>query len=241
MRIPLSCMQCFTEQGQPDTVIYPAELQDNGLYRMECRNGHETITCLQEQKFELLFDLAVNAIIDGYYREAVTSFTSSAERFYEFYLKVISIKRGVSEEAFSNSWGKVSSQSERQLGAYIFLYTVEKGELPPLLSNSKITFRNDVIHKGKIPTNEEAVSYGKAVLESLHPVLLDLKVNESDHVSAVVLRHVGNLRKQIKGVNQVSFMSAGTIISIARADTEPQPTLDEIIARYTERRARAGW
>jgi hypothetical protein len=118
MRIPLYCMQCFQEQGKPDDVFYPAELQDNGLYWLKCRAGHETVTCLQEQKFEVLYDLAANAILDGYYREAVVSFTSALERFYEFYIQVMAIKRNVPEKEFEEAWKRVAAQSERQYGAY---------------------------------------------------------------------------------------------------------------------------
>jgi hypothetical protein len=34
----------------------------------------------------VLFDIGANAVVDGYYREAITSFSASLERFYEYFL-----------------------------------------------------------------------------------------------------------------------------------------------------------
>lgn len=241
MRIPLSCMQCLQEQGKPDDYVYPAELQDNGLYWLKCRVGHETVTCLQEQKFEVLYDLAANAILDGYYREAVVSFTSALERFYEFYIQVILSKQNVPEDQFNEAWKRVAAQSERQYGAYVFLYTAENGMPPPRLSNANVSFRNDVIHKGKIPSKEESLLYGEAVLEVIEPILSAVKEKESKHVGEVVRRHVQRMHEQIKGGARISFMTAPTTISISRAVTEPKTRLHDTLSRLAERRRRAGW
>lgn len=238
MRIYLSCMQCLKERNKPDDAIYLAELQDSGLYWMRCRAGHETVTCLQEQKFEILYELAANAILDGYYRDAVVSFTSSLERFYEFYIHVMCIKRGVLEERFLEAWDRVAVQSERQLGAYIFIYALENGQRPELLNNKMVTFRNEVIHRGKIPTKQEAIEYGQAVLGLIVPVLSDLKAKDSKYVSVAVHLHVKKTHKQIKGKPDVSFMSVPTIISISRAVTEPQPSLEDALIRLAKRRKR---
>jgi hypothetical protein len=93
-------MQCLQEQGKPSYIFNLAELQDNGLYYMKCEMGHETVTWLQQEKFETLFELAANAILDGYYRDAISSFSSAMERFYEFYLKVICIKHIIYQMIF---------------------------------------------------------------------------------------------------------------------------------------------
>ncbi|WP_238149350.1 hypothetical protein [Arsenophonus endosymbiont of Aleurodicus floccissimus] len=69
------------------------EFKNDGRYEITCQNGHSSITFLQQQKFEILFDIGACAIIDGYYREAVSSFTSALERFYEFFIKVVCIQR----------------------------------------------------------------------------------------------------------------------------------------------------
>lgn len=231
-------MQCFQELGQPSREVYQAELQDNGLYTMECSRGHQGVTCLQEQKFEVLFDIGANAIVDGYYREAVSSFSACLERFYEFYISVIAIKNGVDEGQFLECWRGVENQSERQLGAFVFVYLLEEKCLPALLSTKRVAFRNNVIHKAKIPTKNEAIAYGSEVLNLVAPVLRDLKDRHSEHVQKAVTRHVRRTRQAIEGTPHISFMSIPTTMSISRANSEPQPSLDDTLVRLQQQRGR---
>ncbi len=92
-------MQCAFGGDANSHPPYPkyVELRDDGRYEFTCENGHTTVTVLQEQKFEVLFDLGAHAILDGYYREAVASFTSSLERFYEFFIKAALFENDISE------------------------------------------------------------------------------------------------------------------------------------------------
>lgn len=69
------------------------------------------------------------------------------------------------DEIEQTAWKHVSSQSERQLGAFIFLFTQHFKTQPELLSNDLVKLRNKVIHKGKIPTKDEAIEYGQKILE----------------------------------------------------------------------------
>jgi hypothetical protein len=231
-------MKCFQELGTPSSEFYQAELQDDGLYWLECPHGHQTVTCLQEQKFEVLFDLGANAILDGYHREAVSSFSACLERFYEFYISVVAIKEGIDEASFLNSWRKVSNHSERQLGAFIFLYLLEEKKTPPLLSENSVKFRNDVVHKGKIPSKDEAISYGEEVLGLVTPLLRDLKAKHSEHVGKSVSRHVQQTRQAIQGNPHVSFLSISTTISVARANSEPDLKLKDTLLRLQEQWAK---
>ena len=190
MRLLIPCMQCFQELGKPNNEFSQVEFSDNGCYEIKCSNGHVTVTVLQQQKFEVLFDIGAYAILDGYYREAVSSFTSSLERFYEFALKVLLQSDVKSDELFNNCWKVVSKQSERQLGAFTFLWTSKFHEVPGLLSQKWVEFRNDVIHKGKIPTRDEAIQYGDAVLTVLMPKMQALSTKYEDEVTKVVIEHI---------------------------------------------------
>jgi hypothetical protein len=198
MRLPLVCFQCQFDETAPKNQLYYAELQDDGLYHLKCKQEHDSATCLQNQRFELLFDLALNAILDGYYREAVVSFTSAAESFYEFYLRVIMAKRNVSIGEYEKAWKRVESQSERQFGAYTLVYTLEQCQPPPILHPSKVNFRNKVIHRGKIPTRAEAEEYGQATLETISPVLSYLKLHENSSLQQVIGNYVADLRSEGK-------------------------------------------
>jgi hypothetical protein len=142
-------------------------VQDDGVYEITCSHGHKSVTTLSAEKFEILFELGANAILDGYYREAVSSFAASLERFYEYFISIVSLKSNVPTPEFESAWNSVKSQSERQLGAFIFLWLSELKKPPPELSNKMREFRNDVIHKGKIPIKDEVLAFGNAVLHIL--------------------------------------------------------------------------
>src|SRR3989337_476368 len=141
MKLVIPCMKCHFPDSEEisdrhvlvQIPVQIVDIRDDGLYEITCQNGHTTITALQEQKFEVLFDIGAHAIFDGYYREAVSSFISSLERFYEFYIKVISREQNVSPEEFNQCWKMVARHSERQLGAFICLYLFENKKSPNVL------------------------------------------------------------------------------------------------------------
>jgi len=185
-----------------------------------------TITLLQQQKFELLFEIGAFAITDGYYREAVSSFTSSMERFYEFFIKVVFADKGIPETSVVDSWKKVTKQSERQLGAFIFLYTSEFGESPKVLVDKEVQFRNEVIHKGKIPSRQEALNYGQVVLDLVRPVLQKLNEKYPKGIQHMIWEHLNQSRK--KSDEMIGTMSISTIISVNRKEVDNR-SLEEAI------------
>ncbi len=224
MRIFLTCMKCFAEAGKPSEEYSSAHLEDSGLYHMKCSAGHETITCLQQMKFEVLFDLGLYAIVDGYHREAVTSFTSALERFFEFYVYVRCLQMEISDEIYTAAWKQIANQSERQLGAFIFIHTLSTKRSPALLSSKEVEFRNSVIHKGKIPSHTEAMEYGEKVFAILQSTLDDLRKDAASEIERAVMHHISEQKQSITNQN-VAFMSIGTLVSLNRADR--QPTLKE--------------
>jgi len=168
-----------------DQTQWLEEMVDDGFYKVVCPAGHNNTVVLQVDKFEVLFELALNAIVDGYYRDAVASFTASLERFYEFYVNVGCDIQGVSAPVFEAAWDSVSRQSERQLGAFVFTYVLLHGKPPALMSNRDVEFRNEVTHKGRIPTKERAIEYGRRVFTMIVGLLDELKVKHSGPVLKV--------------------------------------------------------
>lgn len=145
---------------------------------------------LQQQRYEVLFEIGAHAILDRYYREAVSSFTTSRERFYEFGIRVMLAKLQATEPAlFAACWEAVSKHSERQLGAFVFLWAASFGECPEIL-NAYTRLRNDVVHRGKIPTREEALDYGNAVLQATRANLQRLRQSHSTEIRADTTRHL---------------------------------------------------
>ena len=168
MRMILNCFECQNTRGLPNISV--AEYNDSGIFHQTCSNGHQSVTVSQEEKYALLFEIACHAINDGYYREAVSSFAASLERFFEYALRVLSTHSGTSPELFKACWKEVSNQSERQLGAFVFLWASTFHEKPLTLTNDNTAFRNRVVHKGEIPSKEDAVKFGEVVAAIIGPM-----------------------------------------------------------------------
>ncbi|WP_053122346.1 hypothetical protein [Pseudomonas sp. P1.31] len=212
MRLLIPCLQCSQEPGHFADEIDLVEYRDDGCYEITCAFGHTTVTVLQSNKFEVLFDIGAHAILDGYYREAISSFTSSLERFYEYAVRIFLGKSSGSDDLFLVTWKEVSSQSERQLGAFIFLWATYCNEPASLLPQSMTKLRNAVIHKGKIPTREEAVEYGNAVLEVLVPKYKLIKERFEEQVVHYDLRQMKENASKAKAVIQHSTLGMASII-----------------------------
>lgn len=241
MRLMISCMQCLQEFGKPSNEFARVEFRDDGRYELTCSSGHTTTTILQEQKFEVLFEIGAYAILDGYYREAVSSFSTSLERFCEFAIRVFLESVSKTDALFQDCWKKVASQSERQLGAFIFLWAHHFNEPPTLLSNSQVAFRNDVVHKGKIPTRDEAVKYGDSVLCILRTMLSTLRGRLPEEVRKVTFYHLRDCRCESDDGRTVATMGISTIVNRASGDVAHQEkALTEYLVHLAEWKRLAG-
>ena len=221
MKILVTCMQCAMENIHNIPRVH-VDVRDDSVYEFVCSKGHKVVVTVQEQRFEILFDIGANAIVDGYYREAVSSFASSLERFYEFYIRAALAQNAITEAVSDSSWRLVKKQSERQLGAFIFLYTLLNLRSPTVLSETKTAFRNSVIHEGKIPTRDEAVEFGQAVLDIVRPLLLEAKQNFPKGVEAVVLAHIRKASEDLP-LNRAG-MTIPTIIKLNAGDASYHDT-----------------
>jgi len=221
-------MQCFQELGHSSEEMMPVELRDDGLYAVTCQNGHSTVTAIQQQKFEVLFDLAAMALLDGYPREASTSMAAALERFYEFYVRVICIKHKVDKDVFMSTWKGIENRSERQFGAYLFVALLDKPKsipatienaMPTLPSTSKgqslswSGFRNAVVHKGYIPSTVESFAYGELVFRHINQLINELKKTHSQHLQEATVAHLLRAHNGSAG-KQVSTMSIPTLLSL---------------------------
>jgi hypothetical protein len=240
-------MQCFQEQEFPSEEFRFVEIRDDGIYSSTCSKGHTTLTVVQEQKFEMLFDSGAMALLDGYPREGITSFAAALERFYEFYVQVICLKHGVAIEKFIAAWKNVKSQSERQFGAYLFAYLIDhQGGDPPIIDNEKPViatssngwkaFRNNAIHKGYIPSTAEAISYGNLIYCHIILLIKDLETRSSEFLNKAVFHHLARAHQVAQG-NIVSTMSIPTIFRTARSENPPE-SLEMALESLEQYRAR---
>ena len=172
MKLKIGCCPTCINTGK--VTFVEIEPTNEGRFNATCDAGHEFDISVGYHDFQILFEIGINAIHDGYYREAIGSFTASYERFLEFFTRLITFCSKIDDSEIENSWKQVSKKSERQLGAFIFLYLITYKEAPPLLSTARVALRNEVIHKGKIPTRADCSEYGNDILKIILRVLRKL-------------------------------------------------------------------
>jgi hypothetical protein len=238
MKLPIVCSQCMKDDIENAMPIAAVEFRDDGRYEVACPKGHRAIVFLQQQKFEILFDIGAYAIADGYHREAVSSFTASLERFYEFFIRALMLQKSIDPEVIDAAWRTVAAQSERQLGAFTLLYTLEFGRPPQLLSGPRIAFRNDVVHKGRIPTRPEALEYGQAILEVVRPILRDAQERFPDGIQKMVSRHLSQSHTAADLGQPAATLWITTIISLSVVDASHHSrSLEQAVAGLRRRPA----
>lgn len=231
MKIFFPCSECLGEKPKLKQIYVSLEIRDDGYYEFTCPSGHKSLVALQQQKFEILYEVGAHAIIDGYYIEAVTSFTAALERFYAFFIEVACKIKKIKPELFQETWGFVANQSERQLGAFIYLYLIIFETTPEILSDENRSFRNSVLHKGKIPNKEDTIKYGQEVLDLIFPVLKELKKEHRKELSATVEKHLNSIwEKKPKGKIMATACEF-TILNIAWDKDPESKNLEKEITR----------
>ncbi|PNY80230.1 hypothetical protein [Deinococcus koreensis] len=177
MDFPTLCPECARENR--------VEFADSAVHDVSCPHcGARYCVFLRKQKFEVLFDLGTRALMDGYAREAVASFSAALERFMEFYVRSYALERAAGAEtdfsvavgALDGTWRHVASQSERQLGMFALAYLLREGREPDFLSPRALgtDFRNRVIHRGSLPTRAEVEGYAAQVFALIDRLLGEL-------------------------------------------------------------------
>jgi hypothetical protein len=179
-------------------------------YEARCNYGHVTSIYLEEQRFEILFEVGAHAILDEYFREAIASFTASLEQFYEFAIRCFVKRSAVELEAAGASWKEVANSSERQHGAFVYLWLTHFKSNPDVLSNKLREFRNDVIHKGVIPEKKRAIWYGDQLLSLVIPQLAVMMAEFEDEI--LEIKHE-TYQKFCDQLEPVLTIAGGTIVS----------------------------
>ena len=229
------CAQCQAEDGTLNAALALARIPEEGVIESTCSRGHRSFTVIQQMKFELLSDMAILAIVDGYYRDAIASFIGALERLHEFFVEAMCRKRDIARDVFTAAWKPMGNRSERQLGAFIAAYVLETGEPPKLLPDVQTKLRNDVIHKGKFPERNEVVRFGQAVLACALPILALLKSPSYSIVVAALVREQMYERSKVAWDADLRPATSyiGTFLSLA--NTEQQTDIEAVVASYASR------
>lgn len=219
MKVVLPCFECLRTTGNLHSDPIEVEVVSDGPMTGRCPHGHETPLAIQNQDFELLFDLGCMALLDGYSREAVTSMAASLERACMFYVRCIfsetihrDKKEGHKVQALEEPFLALTSrQSERQLGAFLALYAINEKEQLPTLAPKWVEFRNDCVHKGRVPTSARVLEYAEAVLTILDQIVAVALGRFPDAVATQTHRHIASRNA---GTGNQSTLHLPTIVSL---------------------------
>jgi hypothetical protein len=207
------CMQCQIDLGRPSFEVFIADYFDNGIALIECSAGHKTALVMQSQKFEMLLDSGAMALLEGFTLEACASFSAALERFYEFSLRVASFGLKLRDEVYSAVFLEMARQSERQLGAFMLLHALEFGSAYKP-RRSLMEFRNATIHKGVIPTVEEAHKFCAEVYETIYTLFGTVHDKYTDSIHTVVQEELGKPRAKVPNDMRVSTSAGGNLFCI---------------------------
>lgn len=178
MRLSLHCPICdLPEEPEFSVQLLP---KNDCNYEIVCPRGHHFSANILYHEFQKLFEVGVNTLADDYYREAIGSLATSYEKFIELFIGIVMRTKNVDPDVIENAWKHVSRLSERQLGAFIYLYSAEFNNAPPLLSKKLVELRNKVVHKGYFPERQECIDYGAGVLSSIRQAIVTLH-NSDQH------------------------------------------------------------
>lgn len=242
--------------------MFLVEERDDSLYHLTCSSGHRTTVWLQNHKFELLFDSGGLALLDGHSREAVSSIAAALERFMEFYVRIVALKQLAGQEpleetikrfsvgqheAFEETWKRVSNQSERQIGAFLFIYLLENGKPPLFIDEWKLQsyeekenkhFRNAVIHKGYTPSQEQVIEYGEQVFQFIHSILGELRATSDEIIQKFTMGTAYKVYGQLQG-KRTATQVIPTMISTIDQRLDHSPSFRSALERLKEVRPRA--
>lgn len=236
MKLKVDCEQClFGDQHIKEEILI--EISDEKIYYdINCRLGHQAHFLLLNEKFELLYEFGAMAFQNGFLREAVFSFSAALERFFEYYIRIISESRGVPKEDFDDTWKAVVSQSERQLGMFLALYLDDMKSKHPIYNSNKAEFRNKIVHKGYFPTTNKVKDYAEYVYNLIYHTLRELQIKHANTMEAnEKLKYTLAKEDEVKFKKRIQALRVHPIISVNKASqvSKFEKPFDEILKMHT--------
>lgn len=198
MKIPVGCMQCLTKNMEMTSYPIIDNINEQDYYEVKCEHGHTNYYYFQNEKFDILFTLAIQALCDGYNREAYLNFVASLERFYEFGVRLMTKINGTTPEDYATLNKQLNSNSERELGAYCSLFLATKKEPAKILTNSQRNYRNRVVHQGVSPSRVKTVELGESVYNLIRNDFLFFNENYPNVVNELCFDRQRQLREKTK-------------------------------------------
>jgi len=193
MRSVAVCPKCIEEQAKQGIEPRPkpllGQLDDRGYINVECEQGHTGVVIYDARRYDVLTESAARAFVDGYTNEVVAIMAAALERAYEFYIRVSCTAKSLLPETLDLVWKGVAAQSERQYGAFQFLYALDHGQAFRLEQSITQT-RNNIVHKGRIASESEALEFAEGVYAVIRSLERAIEIKFPEHAAAEAAREV---------------------------------------------------
>lgn len=162
MKIKHHCTIC--NNYEIEDLISVKSIPKDFVIRTNCNKGHNQNIILMNPLYTILYDNSIIAYQQQNYRSCVFEASSALERFFEHAIRILIIPNkdiGNLEkiQQYESAWKLIKNMSERQLGAFIMLFNKTTNQIPILLTEKLISLRNNTIHKGHTPTENEALVF----------------------------------------------------------------------------------
>jgi hypothetical protein len=228
-----ACAVCGNK-NPPVWKFVDGRVEDSGLVRVTCPEGHESAVIYNERKYKLLLQSACLAILGGHYRESVSSIAAGLERSFEFYIRAVCMCRELDEGDVAKAWAGISRQSERQLGAFCFLWLLE-GRGVFVLPGKVTEFRNKVIHQGYIPGREEVVEYGNQVYALV--LAIEAALDQMDQRLVDELQHQSLDRQKAEVPEGMKYLTiTPTVVRVAGSEVVGFPeSFEDLMVAMSKR------
>ncbi|QKE72670.1 hypothetical protein HPK19_07550 [Arthrobacter citreus] len=249
MFINVHCNQCIDISYREDKPLnfrfYKANVNENGIYNFTCDNGHKITAISVYDKYEILFQMGANALLDGYYFEAVGCFIASVERFREWVIKFIWYLNGIDEKACDNQWKQMKRYSERQTGAFYALFLNQFNEIAPNFDDNKNGFRNDVMHNGTIPTEDKTYEFGEYIFNYIRSIQKTIYLKYKQETFAFSSRELNSKisKNNLSGIprNELVLQSSADMILLLPYAEMRNSTFDEELSHFKTYKEHPAW
>jgi len=235
MRILGLCVECLdklSKESLEETFIPGdiVELNDSGVGIFDCPYGHKSAVAPHLEKYEILFESACLAFIDGHTRESVSSFIVSLERFIEYYIRVILLGFNIEWEEIDLVWKNMSNSSQRQLGAFHVLNLIDSKRTFSI-DNWIEEFRNKIIHKGYIPKKEEVFMFASIIRDMILSVKENLINMHKEYVEKHYDRTLEERSPYTKGKKHIELANFYSMLLVKNKDDDFEKLLDQLEER----------
>lgn len=230
MKLQTMCMECMKELGHPSFEPIIADYFDQAISYITCGRGHRSAILIQSFKFEILLESAVEALIHGYTLEAASSLSAAYERTFEFAISVFAQKYSIEQQVFDLTFKQMLKQSERQIGAFLFLYAAAFGSAYKL-SDEIPRLRNKVIHQGYIPPPDEVLKFGNKIYKEIGDITTRLREAFPKEISDAQFAIMAERMRSIP--DGVPHATTTTNLTFCLSGKSPEPSFEQAISAYT--------